>query len=100
VKYVEPLIGPQTINTLPLETLRAYRDHGKPAARLASGLSKAKRVLMTLPKLGIDLDEATQTLEDEGIEKFIKPYDLLLSRLAEKRAALLGKTKKHEEVKR
>ncbi|MHB8908824.1 MAG: transaldolase [Syntrophales bacterium] len=94
VKYVEPLIGPQTINTLPLETLRAYRDHGKPAARLASELGKAKRVLGTLPKLGIDLDQATQTLEDEGIEKFIKPYDLLLSRLAEKRTALLGGTKR------
>jgi transaldolase len=92
VKYVEPLIGPQTINTLPLSTLRAYRDHGKPAARLTSGLSRAQKVLTTLPKLGIDLDEATQALEDEGIAKFIKPYDLLLNHLAEKRAAFRGES--------
>jgi len=90
VKYVEPLIGPQTINTLPLETFRAYRDHGKPAARLTDGLDAAERVLRTLPELGIDLDEATQRLEDEGIQKFVKPFDLLLDRLAERRTALTG----------
>jgi len=94
VKYVEPLIGPQTINTLTMETLQAYRDHGRPAARLAHGLSKAKKVLEALPELGIDLDTVTHVLEEEGIVKFIKPHDLLLHWLAEKRVALLGATSK------
>ena len=89
MKYVEPLIGPETINTVPMETLRAYRDHGKPAVRLATGLAKAERVLKSLPDLGINLDQVTQSLEDEGVEKFVKPFDLLMARLSEKRAAFL-----------
>ena len=70
VKYVEPLIGPETINTLPLETLNAYRDHGKPASRLSEGADQAAAVLQRLPELGIDLNQVTQQLEDEGVEKF------------------------------
>jgi len=89
VKYVEPLIGPETINTIPMETLLAYRDHGKPALRLGRGLAKAEEVLKCLPDVGIKLDRVTQALEDEGIDKFIKPYDLLMKRLAEKRVAFL-----------
>jgi transaldolase len=89
VKYVEPLIGPETINTVPMETLRAYRDHGKPAISLGSGLLKAERVLRSLPDLGINLDRVTQSLEDEGVEKFVKPFDLLVARLSEKRTAFL-----------
>ena len=92
VKYVEPLIGPDTINTMPLETLRAYRDHGRPAARLAHGLAEAENVLRDLPGLGIDLDRVTQALEDEGIEKFVRPYDNLLIGLARKREAFLPET--------
>jgi transaldolase len=87
VKYVEPLIGSDTINTLPLETLRAYRDHGQPALRLEEGVEEARRVLERLPELGIDLDAATQHLEREGIEKFNQPYDRLMAALEEKRAA-------------
>ena len=89
VKYVEPLIGPETINTVPMETLRAYRDHGKPAVSLGKGLSKAERILKSLPELGINLDQVTQSLEDEGVEKFVKPFDILMARLSEKRAAFL-----------
>jgi len=90
IKYVEPLIGPETINTMPLETLQAYRDHGNPVTRLAEGLDNAHRVLQSLTELGINLDEATRQLEDEGVEKFIKPYDQLLRKLEDKRAALLA----------
>ena len=89
VKYVEPLIGPETINTVPLETLRAYRDHGKPAVSLATGLARAEKVLKSLPDLGINLDQIKQSLEDEGVEKFIKPFDLLMARLSEKRTSFL-----------
>jgi transaldolase len=81
VKYVEPLIGEHTINTMPMETVEAYRDHGKPEPRLERDLDHAREVLERLGELGIDLDEATQRLEDQGIEKFVKPYDELLKTL-------------------
>ena len=85
VKYVEPLIGPETINTLPVETLNAYRDHGQPAVTLPEGLEKAAAVLQRLPELGIDLNRVTQQLEDEGVEKFNQPYDNLMRTLEGKR---------------
>lgn len=90
VKYVEALIGPQTVNTLPLTTMDAYRDHGNPAPRLAQDLDKANCVLDSLAELGLQIDEITQQLEKEGVEKFIKPYDSLLSTLKDQRAAALG----------
>jgi transaldolase/glucose-6-phosphate isomerase len=89
LKYVEPLIGPQTINTVPQETLNAYRDHGDPAPRVEENLEEAKEVLGLLSELGIDIDQVTQQLEDEGIEKFNKPFDDLLANLKQKRAAAL-----------
>jgi len=89
VKYVEPLIGPDTINTLPLETLHAYRDHGNPAPRITEDSAKAETVFRTLLELGIDLDAVTQQLETEGVQKFIKPYDQLMDTLAHKRDILL-----------
>jgi transaldolase len=87
VKYLEALIGPQTVNTVPQETLNAYRDHGDPAPRLEEGIEKAEEILGLLPQLGIDIDQVTQQLEDEGIEKFNKPYDDLMANLEEKRSA-------------
>lgn len=84
LKYVEALIGPDTINTLPLETLVAYRDHGKPAARLEEALEEAQRVLARLPETGIDLDAVTKELEDEGVEKFVQPFDKLMQTLKRK----------------
>jgi transaldolase/glucose-6-phosphate isomerase len=89
IKYVEPLIGPETINTLPQETMDAYRDHGNPVLRLEEGITEAYDVLQHLARLGIDIDEVTQQLEDEGIEKFNKPYDSLMDSLKEKRSAAL-----------
>jgi transaldolase len=86
IKYVEPLIGPETVNTLPQETLNAYRDHGKPALRLEENVEEAREVLRLLPELGIDIDEVTRQLEDEGIEKFNKPFDDLTANLEKKRA--------------
>lgn len=87
VKYVEALIGPDTINTLPLETIEAYRDHGNPAPRLEENVEEAGRCLDLLAELGIDLDTITDRLENEGIEKFNKPYDSLMSKLERSRAA-------------
>jgi len=83
VKYVEALIGPDTINTAPLETLDAYRDHGEPKARLEQDVKEARGVLERLPELGISIDNVTQQLEDEGVEKFNKPFDKLMETLAQ-----------------
>ena len=83
VKYVEALIGADTVNTAPLETLDAYRNHGKPKARLEQDPEEAGQVLERLPELGISIDNVTQQLEDEGVEKFIKPFDKLMKTLAQ-----------------
>jgi transaldolase len=84
VKYVEALIGPDTVDTAPLETLDAYRDHGEPEARLEQGVEEARRILERLPELGIDIDKVTRQLEDEGVEKFNKPFDKLMEALTQK----------------
>ena len=86
MKYVEALIGADTVNTLPMETLKAYRDHGKPQARLEQGIAEAHQVLAQLPGLGINLDQLTQQLEDEGVNKFNKPFDKLLTIVAQRTA--------------
>ncbi|MEO8049170.1 MAG: transaldolase [Acidobacteriota bacterium] len=81
VKYVEALIGPDTVNTAPPETLDAYRDHGEPTARLELNFEEARQVLERLPDLGISIDEVTRQLEKEGVEKFNKPFDKLMETL-------------------
>jgi transaldolase len=84
VKYVEALIGPDTVNTAPLETIDAYRDHGRPDARLEQGVEEARRVLGGLAELGINIDTVTQQLEDEGVDKFNQPFDKLMETLAQR----------------
>ncbi len=81
IKYVESLIGPDTVNTAPLETLDAYRDHGQPAARLEEDIDQYEGVLRELAELDIDITVIAQRLEDEGIEKFNAPYDRLMASL-------------------
>lgn len=89
VLYVEPLIGPNTVNTMPEETIAAFRDHGKVTKNsVEKDLEGARRTLGDLAELGIDLGCVTWQLENEGIQKFIEPYDELLKSLEAKRAAL------------
>ena len=78
VLYVETLIGKDTINTLPMETIDAFRDHGKVTDSLTEGIEDANTALKELKEKGIDIDQITQKLEDEGIEKFNKAYDKLI----------------------
>jgi transaldolase/transaldolase/glucose-6-phosphate isomerase len=86
VKYVETLIGKKTINTLPMDTLEAFRHHGQVTNDLTKNLDKVTEVLRRLKDNGIDLDRITQKLEDEGIEKFNASFDVLLERIeAQKR---------------
>jgi transaldolase len=89
LKYVESLIGPNTINTLTLETMAAYRSHGEPKARLDQDVEQAGWVLQRLRKIGINIDKVTQQLEDEGVEKFIQAFDLLMNTLKERRAVTM-----------
>jgi transaldolase len=79
VYYVEALVAPQTVNTLPPETLDAYRDHGMPAVRIDEGIESAPFQLDQLARAGIDLASVTRTLEEEGVEKFAASYRSLLA---------------------
>jgi transaldolase len=83
-KYIEALIGPDTINTMPLEILEAYRDHGDPASRLEAGLEQASWVFSELSEVGIDIKKITETLENDGVEKFIKSFNKLMDALTKK----------------
>jgi len=84
VKYIESLIGLDTINTVPPETIDAYRDHGDPKSRLNQDVKEAAWIMERLPELGINLDKVTQQLEDEGVKKFNEPFDKLMVSLIKK----------------
>ncbi|TYZ06512.1 transaldolase, partial [Hymenobacter lutimineralis] len=93
LKYVEHLIGPETVNTIPVETLDLYRVGGQPQSRLEEGTEQAAQVLQRLAELGIDLNQVSQQLEDEGAQKFNEPFAKLLSTLeAQRQAALQSAT--------
>jgi transaldolase len=81
VKYIEALIGPNTVNTTPVETLNAYRDHGVPEVRIEENLENARNILDKLSEFGIHMDIVTQKLEDEGVSKFNAPFDKLMEAL-------------------
>jgi transaldolase len=83
--YVEELIGAETVNTMPEETIRAFQDHGKVAPTLESGLDEAKRILEQLAQVGVDYDDVTATLEKEGIQKFTGSFEELLKAIEAKR---------------
>lgn len=80
--YVEELIGPQTVNTAPPETIAAFRDHGVATETLTSGIEAARQRMRELEVLGISLDSLTDELLDEGIRKFVEPWEKLLDTVA------------------
>ena len=80
--YVEPLIGPMTINTMPEKTISALMDHGVVKANtVEDGVADARRTLADIDRLGISFAQVTAQLENEGIQKFIEPFDALMQRL-------------------
>jgi transaldolase len=81
IKYIEALIAPLTVNTLPLETIDAYRDHGDPKVRIGLDMQKTKWYFEALLELGINIDQMTQQLENEGVDKFTQSYDKLIETL-------------------
>ncbi len=88
VLYVESLIGPDTVNTLPPATLEAFRDHGTVARTIDRGVAEARATLATLADAGIKIDAVTAQLEDEGVASFAKSFDDLLSGVEAKRQDL------------
>ncbi len=91
VKYVETLIGPDTVNTLPDETIDAFADHGVIVANtIEQNVDESYKVFENLKKLSIDIDFVTRQLVNDGIQKFIDPFDNLMKSLAAKRVQMLG----------
>jgi transaldolase len=86
--YVDELIGPDTINTMPEETVRAFQDHGSPRPTLHEGLADAQSVLDALAAAGVDYDDVTDTLEREGVEKFEASFRELIDSLSAKLGTL------------
>jgi transaldolase/transaldolase/glucose-6-phosphate isomerase len=90
VKYVSALIGPETINTVTMETLAAFRDHGNAESHLEDDTGHATQVLQTLKHANIDIDSVTQKLEEEGVEKFNASYDEIITAIKKKQTGHLA----------
>jgi len=89
VMYVEELIGPNTVNTMPLETVRAFADHGEvKEGSVTRGYNKARKLIEELAAAGVDYDDVTETLEAEGVQKFADSFDELLEGIRAKRGEL------------
>jgi len=88
VMYVDRLIGPHTVNTMPPDTFEAFRDHGTVAETVEQGLDKAQETLAQLQQIGVDLDRVMDELLAEGVDKFIQPFDALMDSIKKKRAAV------------
>ncbi|MFK7993764.1 MAG: transaldolase [Granulosicoccus sp.] len=88
VLYIEELIGPDTVNTVPPKTMDAFKDHGVSESRLTNGLAQAHKDISALSELGISLGDITDQLESDGIQSFTEAFDRLLGVLANKRKAV------------
>ncbi len=88
--YVDDLIGPDTVNTVPPATLNAFRDHGTVALTLEADMDEAHAQLTRLAEVGVELDAVTQQLQDEGVAKFAESFEVLMDSIAEKREQLLA----------
>jgi transaldolase/glucose-6-phosphate isomerase len=90
VLYVEGLIGPDTVNTMPPATMDAFRDHGRVAMTLTEDLDGARAILAEVERLGLGLNSVTDHLVEDGVTKFSDAFDQLLGAVADKRATILG----------
>ncbi|MGH9301306.1 MAG: transaldolase, partial [Acidimicrobiales bacterium] len=89
--YVDSLIGPHSVNTMPDATVEAFLDHGRVARTVDVDTGAARQVLSELAEVGVDMVEVAQLLEDEGVASFSKSFDELLQKLADKANALTAK---------
>jgi transaldolase / glucose-6-phosphate isomerase len=90
VLYVDQLIGPSTVNTVPPATFEAYRDHGKPSSTLESNLDQANSVMVEIESLGISMKEVCDKLTEDGVKLFADAFDTLLGAVEKKREGALG----------
>jgi transaldolase len=90
VMYVEELIGPETVNTMPKETIEAFQDHGQVRPTLEEGLDEARKLFDELAAAGVDYDDVTRVLEEEGVQKFADSFGELLEGVAAKREQLVA----------
>jgi transaldolase/glucose-6-phosphate isomerase len=97
VLYVEGLIGPDTVDTMPVPTMDAFRDHGKPAVTVNSGVDEARHILAEAARLGIDLDQVTADLVVDGVRQFSDAADKLYAAVEGKRQKILGAALNHAE---
>jgi transaldolase len=88
VMYIEELIGLDTVNTMPEETIKAFQDHGEIALTLEQGIDEAKRVFQEVKEAGIDYEDVTATLEREGVQKFSDSFTELLEGIRAKSGEL------------
>lgn len=88
--YVDNLIGPDTVNTAPLETIEAFLDHGRLEKTIDDGLAEAHRQIGRLAEIGVDLDEITEQLQIDGVKAFAASFDSLLSSIEKKQRALVS----------
>jgi transaldolase len=86
--YVEELIGPETVDTMPEETMVAFQDHGTVELTLTEDVEAARKLFMDLHAAGIDYEDVTDTLEREGVQKFADSFDELLEGIRSKRGQL------------
>jgi len=89
--YVDNLIGPDTVNTAPLETIEAFLDHGRLEKTIDDGLAEAHRQIGRLAEIGVDLDEITEQLQIDGVKAFAASFDSLLSSIEKKQRALVSR---------
>jgi transaldolase len=90
VLYVEDLIGPDTVNTMPEETIQAFQDHGEVALTLEEGVDEARALFDRIEAAGVSVDDVTRTLETEGVQKFSDSFDELLDGIRAKRGELVS----------
>ena len=89
VMYVEELIGPETVNTMPLETIEAFQDHGKvPGDTVLEGIDEARDLFVQLEKVGVSYDDVVETIEAEGVQKFADSFEQIKEEVRAKRGAL------------
>src|SRR3954452_17600525 len=90
VMYVEDLIAPDSVNTMPEETIEAFQDHGEVAVTIEDGVDEARKLLEDIEAAGVSVDEITQTVEEEGVQKFTDSFEELLEGIRSKRGELVS----------
>jgi transaldolase / glucose-6-phosphate isomerase len=98
IKYVQELIGPDTVNTMPPATMDAYRDHGEPRATLEQDLAGARDIVKRLAAVGIDLNELGEELQKEGVDSFDKSFIDLLGVIKGRRDAIVAASLNHQKI--